>query len=103
MAQAFALARDVPGVVAVGVNCCAPSDVPAAIATARKVTGKPVIVYPNSGEGWDAQRRTWLGPSRYSAVQAGQWVADGAGIVGGCCRVHPADIGNIARAVVGAG
>lgn len=103
MAEAFALARDVPEVVAVGVNCCAPSDVPAAIATAREVTGKPVIVYPNSGEGWDAQRRTWLGPSRYSAVQARQWVADGARIVGGCCRVRPADIGNIARAVVGAG
>lgn len=103
IAQAFALARDVPEVVAVGVNCCAPSDVPAAIATARKVTGKPVIVYPNSGEGWDAQRRTWVGPSRYSARQARQWVADGARIVGGCCRVRPADIGNIARAVVGTG
>lgn len=36
MAEAFALARDVPEVVAVGVNCCAPSDVPAA--TDRKGT-----------------------------------------------------------------
>ncbi|GHH68009.1 homocysteine S-methyltransferase [Promicromonospora soli] len=103
LAEAFALARDVPEVVAVGVNCCAPSDVSAAIATARDVTGKPVIVYPNSGEDWDAQQRTWVGTSQHSAQQARQWVADGARIVGGCCRVRPADIDNIARAVAAAG
>lgn len=103
LAEAFALARDVPEVVAVGVNCCAPSDVSAAIATAGEVTGKPVIAYPNSGEGWDAQRRSWIGSSGFSAVQAQQWVGNGARIVGGCCRVSPADIGNIARAVAGAG
>ncbi|GAA0970739.1 homocysteine S-methyltransferase [Acrocarpospora macrocephala] len=96
IAQAFAVARDVRQVVAVGVNCCAPSDVPQAIAVAREVTGKPVIVYPNSGEGWDAQRRTWAGASRYSAEQARHWVAAGARIVGGCCRVSPADIAEIA-------
>ena len=103
LAEAFALAREVPEVVAVGVNCCAPSDVSAAIATAVEVTAKPVIAYPNSGEDWDAQRRTWVGSSRRSAGQAQQWVADGARIVGGCCRVSPADIGDIARAVAGAG
>ncbi|MCF4121141.1 homocysteine S-methyltransferase [Antribacter sp. KLBMP9083] len=103
LAEAFALVRDAPEVVAVGVNCCAPSDVSAAIATARDVTGKPVIVYPNSGEAWDAQQRTWVGTSQHSAQQAQLWVADGARIVGGCCRVRPADIDNIARAVAGAG
>ena len=103
IADAFAVARDVSEVVAVGVNCCAPSDVPAAIATAREVTGKPVIVYPNSGEGWDAQRRRWVGPSRYSVEQAQRWVAEGARIVGGCCRVRPTDIGEIARAMSGVG
>ena len=33
----------------------------AAIAVARDVTDKPVIVYPNSGEAWDGARRTWIG------------------------------------------
>ena len=61
MAEAFAVAKDVAEVVAVGVNCCAPSDVPLAVAVASEVTGKPVIVYPNSGEGWDARRRAWAG------------------------------------------
>jgi homocysteine S-methyltransferase len=104
LAEAFALARDVPEVVAVGVNCCAPADVPGAVVTAGEVTGKPVIAYPNRGEGWDAQRRTWVGSSAQPPARlARQWVADGARIVGGCCRVRPADIKEIARAVAGTG
>jgi homocysteine S-methyltransferase len=103
LAAAFAVAAGVPDVVAVGVNCCAPADVPAAIAVARQVTGKPVIVYPNSGEDWDAGRRAWTGPSRYSAGLPRQWMAAGAAIVGGCCRVRPADIAAIAKAAAGLG
>jgi len=101
LAEAFAVAAGLPEVVAVGVNCCAPADVLAAIAVAREVTGKPVIVYPNSGEDWDARRRAWTGPSRYSAGQPRSWIAAGARIVGGCCRVRPADIALIARAACG--
>jgi homocysteine S-methyltransferase len=63
------------------------------------VTGKPVIVYPNSGEEWDAKRRTWTGQSQYPAWQVKQWMTAGARIVGGCCRVRPADIAEIAQAV----
>lgn len=103
LSEAFAVAAGVAEVVAVGVNCCAPSEVPAAIAAAREVTGKPVIVYPNSGEEWDARRRAWAGRSAYSAAQPGQWIAAGAKIAGGCCRVRPADIAVIARAAASAG
>ena len=99
LAEAFAVARDVAEVVAVGVNCCAPSDVPLAVATASQVTGKPVIVYPNSGEGWDARRRAWEGRAQDLAWQPQQWVAAGARIVGGCCRVRPADIAQIGAAL----
>ena len=102
LAQAFAVAAGVPEVVAVGVNCCAPADVPAAIAVAREVTGKPVIVYPNSGEEWDARRRTWTGRSQYSADWPRQWIAARAKIVGGCCRVRPAGIAEIAQAAADA-
>ena len=103
LSEAFAVAAGVPEVVAVGVDCCAPADVLAAIAVAREVTGKPVIVYPNSGEEWDARRRSWAGRSRYSAAQPQQWIAAGAQITGGCCRVRPADIAEIARAAADAG
>ena len=103
LADAFAVAAGVPEVVSVGVNCCAPADVLTAIAVAREVTGKPVIVYPNSGEDWDARRRVWTGKSRYSAGQPVQWIAAGAKIAGGCCRVRPAEIAAIAKAAASVG
>jgi homocysteine S-methyltransferase len=96
LAEAFAVAAGVPEIVAVGVNCCAPGDVLPAVAVARRVTGKPVVVYPNSGENWDARRRAWVGPSRFSARLASQWVLAGASIIGGCCRVRPGDIAQLA-------
>lgn len=96
LADAFAVAVGVSEVVAVGVNCCAPSDVLQAIEVARAVTDKPVIVYPNSGELWDAIRRTWMGPPLFSPQLVPQWIQAGARIVGGCCRVRPADIAEIA-------
>jgi len=98
LADAFAVTVGVPEIVAVGVNCCAPDDVLPAIGPALD-TGKPVIVYPNSGERWDASLRAWVGPSRFSPQLAMQWVSAGARVVGGCCRVRPADIAELAAAL----
>jgi homocysteine S-methyltransferase len=98
LAEAFAVAAGVPEIVAVGVNCCAPADVPAAI-DAAAATGKPVIVYPNSGERWDAARGGWSGPSRFRPESAVQWASAGARVIGGCCRVRPADIAEVAAAL----
>lgn len=95
LAEAFAVAAGVPEIVAVGINCCAPDDVLPAIDIALAV-GKPVIVYPNSGERWDG--RAWAGPRTYSAQLAARWVAAGARVVGGCCRVGPAEIAEVRRA-----
>lgn len=96
LAEAFTVAAGVPEIVAVGVNCCAPDDVLSAIAFAD--IGKPVIVYPNSGEHWNSRRRIWVGPRTFCGQLAAQWVAAGARIIGGCCRVRPADIANVRRA-----
>lgn len=95
LADAFAVASGVDEIVAVGVNCCAPGDVLPAIATASEI-GKPVIVYPNSGERWDAVRHKWIGRPSFSAELASQWIAAGARIVGGCCRVGPTEIAQVA-------
>lgn len=97
--EAFAVTADTPEIVAVGVNCCAPADALAAIEIAKAVTGKPVVVYPNSGEEWDGERRTWVASPQWSADLVPQWVAAGARIVGGCCRVRPSDITRIAADV----
>lgn len=95
--EAFALAADVDEVIAVGVNCCAPEDVEGAVETAVRVTGKPVVVYPNSGEAWNAEARAWDGRSTFTAEEVRGWRASGARLIGGCCRVGPEVIGSIAR------
>ncbi|MGW7197596.1 homocysteine S-methyltransferase [Streptomyces chryseus] len=94
---AFALAAGNDQVIAVGVNCCEPRDADAAVELAASVTGKPVVVYPNSGERWDAQGRRWRGGATYDPGRVREWRAAGARLVGGCCRVGPAEIAELAR------
>ncbi|MFF8192773.1 homocysteine S-methyltransferase [Streptomyces bobili] len=95
--EAFAPAAEADEVIAVGVNCCAPEDVEGAVATATRVTGKPVVVYPNSGEAWDAEARAWNGRSTFAPEQVLAWRDSGARLVGGCCRVGPDAVASIAR------
>ena len=52
--EAVAAVDGVPGVVAVGINCTPPEHVEEAIARIAAVSRLPIVVYPNSGEGWDA-------------------------------------------------
>lgn len=89
--EAFALAASSPNVLAVGVNCTAPDDVEPLVRAAAG-TGLPVVAYPNSGEGWDGEARTWTGDPRFAAAQVRSWVTAGARLVGGCCRVGPTEI-----------
>lgn len=91
-AEVFAFARDVPEIIAVGVNCTDPDGVSAAVRVAAAASGKPVVVYPNSGETWDARARRWRGRPGFSPAAVADWVAAGARLVGGCCRVGPAQI-----------
>jgi homocysteine S-methyltransferase len=88
------MARDVPNVVAVGVNCTAPGDV-AGLLPAASAPGKPVPVYPNSGEGWDAVRRRWTGRGQLDPADVAAWLGSGVRGVGGCCRVGPDAIGRL--------
>jgi homocysteine S-methyltransferase len=95
---------DAPGVVATGVNCTAPRHVEELIGRIRSVTGLPVVVYPNSGEGWDAAARRWTGgvEGRVDGHAAARWRAAGATLVGGCCRVRPDQVAAMRAAVEGA-
>jgi homocysteine S-methyltransferase len=95
--DAVDLADGAPGVVAVGVNCTEPRFVVELIERAASRTAKPVLVYPNGGERWDANGRRWsgTGAERLSSDLAG-WIQAGARIVGGCCRVGPDAIAEMA-------
>ncbi|MFE7318382.1 homocysteine S-methyltransferase [Streptomyces sp. NPDC057555] len=99
LAEAFAPLAEADEVIAVGVNCCAPEDADAAVAIAAQVTGKPVVVYPNSGERWDAAARAWRGRPAFHADRVAGWVASGARLIGGCCRVGPDAIAELAAAL----
>jgi homocysteine S-methyltransferase len=91
-------------VAAVGINCTAPELIPSLIAEARRGTAKPVMVYPNSGEEYDAVGKTWLGgpgPLDFGEASA-EWVRAGASVVGGCCRVGPEQIAEVRCRLLGA-
>jgi homocysteine S-methyltransferase len=86
-------------VLAVGVNCTAPQHIDSLVEQAQAHTQKPVLVYPNSGEHYDATHKQWHGnPSAsYFAEQARGWHARGARLIGGCCRTSPEDIAAVNR------
>jgi homocysteine S-methyltransferase len=94
LADCMALLDLVPEVMAVGINCTAPHLIGSLIAEAKTNTAKPIFVYPNSGELWDATNRRWHGKSSVAefAEQARTWFLAGAHAVGGCCRTTPAHI-----------
>ncbi len=64
-----------------------------------------LVAYPNSGEVWDAGARGWKEGTASSINAFGddarQWVAEGASIVGGCCRTTPDHIRMLAQALKG--
>jgi homocysteine S-methyltransferase len=95
------LADGIAEVLAVGVNCVKPDVVARAIRSLKAGTGKPIVVYPNSGERWDAGGESWHGAPAQDglAALAPEWVRAGADLVGGCCRVGPAQIAALAAAL----
>ncbi|MDP9482394.1 MAG: homocysteine S-methyltransferase [Chloroflexota bacterium] len=100
---AFALAELTDRVVAIGINCTAPEHAEELVRRARAVTARAIVAYPNSGETWDARTRRWtglIGPNVDSA-SARRWVAAGARLIGGCCRVGPDRIADLAAASLG--
>lgn len=86
-----------PQTLAVGVNCVPAKWVPPLIEELRSGSNLPVLVYPNSGEGWDSN--CWMGesnPAEFGRLAA-EWYAKGADVVGGCCRIGPAHIRKVAE------
>jgi homocysteine S-methyltransferase len=93
--------HDHPQVVAVGVNCTAPQHISSLLRRMRDRTDRPLVVYPNSGECYEPGARQWRGTSltQRFGEQARRWHADGARMIGGCCRTGPADIRGVAQCV----
>lgn len=98
LSQIAALFDNTPKIVAVGFNCT-PDDVGLAALQALQPLQKgkswKMIMYPNSGEQWNAAAREWEGRRTEGGLLAAktqQWADAGAILVGGCCRTTPDDI-----------
>ncbi len=89
---------DHPNIFAIGVNCTPPTYISGLIKNLKKKSGsKKIVIYPNSGEVFNAESKTWLGmadPKSYSTMVK-EWLALGADIIGGCCRIGPEHIKGI--------
>ncbi|WP_336764842.1 homocysteine S-methyltransferase [Paenibacillus sp. USHLN196] len=88
-----------PQIAAIGLNCAPMEVVTEAVSILSRTSDKPVIVYPNSGEVYDAATKTWSGQGTCGSMSdaSEQWVAAGAKIIGGCCRTTPHQIGELAK------
>ncbi len=89
----------VPQIVALGINCTAPELVESLIREIASGTAKPIVVYPNSGEAWDADARCWTGNADRFTTYVPTWLKAGATWIGGCCRTTPDDIRRVRQDV----
>lgn len=94
-------------VAAIGINCTAPQHVESLVEIAQAHTTKPIVVYPNAGEQYDAVHKVWHGAAHDGGVALAEaamhWADAGARLIGGCCRTTPQDIAAICRRWVGYG
>lgn len=101
--DAFGLVGGLKEIIAVGVNCCRSDEVADLVETAVLTSGLPAVAYPNSGESWDATARSWTGEPTFDPATVVGWRAAGAGLIGGCCRVSPAQISAVAQTLAPGG
>ena len=61
----------------------------------------PLVAYPNRGDTWDPETRTWRNDKAgsWNPAVVASWTALGAEWLGGCCGTRPADIERLAAAL----
>lgn len=108
IAEAVAALEGLP-LAALLCNCSPPEVMGVALRELRQCTSLPIGAYANAfrpvPDRWDCRGddslppvRTDLGPDRYTLF-AEDWIASGARIVGGCCEIGPAHIGELHRLI----
>ncbi len=106
LCDAVAAVADTPQIAAIGVNCTAPRFVSQLLEHAASATSKPLVAYPNSGECYLPETRTWGHTSELETISAAaaDWYRRGARLIGGCCRTTPDTIlairSSVARAAM---
>ena len=99
-------------VVGIGFNCTDPKYIDGLLTLTKRCLQEyednelVLMVYPNSGEEWDANTKTWKENTTMSdeeyAMHALRWYKMGARIIGGCCRTTPNTIKAIRKTILSA-
>jgi len=79
------------------VNCTASKNIGPALRNMREIAKVPIGAYANVGKpepvfGWEFTHE--LDPAKY-ALEAEDWIQDGARVVGGCCGTTPEHISEL--------
>uniref|UniRef100_A0A1J3JTQ9 Homocysteine S-methyltransferase 2 n=2 Tax=Noccaea caerulescens TaxID=107243 RepID=A0A1J3JTQ9_NOCCA len=102
--ECVAIAETCEKVVAVGINCTPPRFIEGLVLEIKKVTSKPILVYPNSGESYDADRKEWVEKTGVGdedfVSYVDKWMDAGVSLLGGCCRTTPTTIRAIHKRLV---
>ncbi|XP_047107612.1 homocysteine S-methyltransferase 1-like isoform X2 [Schistocerca piceifrons] len=93
-AVASCLKHNPQQIIAVGTNCVNPAYISSLLKDADQKI--PFIVYPNSGEKYDA-KTGWHSGDSCKPIESyvHEWLDLGVQYIGGCCRTYPADISKI--------
>ncbi|KAG8624977.1 hypothetical protein KVT40_006728 [Elsinoe batatas] len=94
--------QDCDQIIGFGINCVPLGLAAKAIKRIAGITHKDPIVYPNSGEQWDAEKKVWYGGTEareHLGELAKDWYRSGALFIGGCCRMGFEDIKVISDAL----
>lgn len=99
------LVKDRPHLKMVGVNCTDPKFIVSLIGEISEGlteagSGLPIAVYPNSGEKYDPETKTWTraGEGLAFGAYAYEYMKAGASAVGGCCTTVAGHIKQVAEA-----
>jgi homocysteine S-methyltransferase len=107
IAQCVALFNDLNHVSAVGINCTKPRFIASLLQDIQGASqNKTLIVYPDGGEEWDAQARTWRVETKTDPHEFGpmckSWIKQFGSdfIIGGCCGTTALHISSISHSLV---
>ncbi|MDC0957601.1 homocysteine S-methyltransferase [Flavobacteriaceae bacterium] len=98
--KAALLLKNHPTIFAFGVNCTAPKYISSLIQELKSIkTDKKIIIYPNAGDSYHVESKTWMKNSnpKYFTAMSKEWFLLGADIVGGCCQIGPSHIKSLVK------
>lgn len=93
---------DHPNIFAIGVNCTSPKYISGLVKAIKpKIKDKRIIIYPNAGDVYNADTKTWSGLSTTTSFveMVKEWLELGVDIIGGCCRVGPEEIKSMKKLI----